>query len=66
MLGDGTPVYRSDLSADERALLGPVFLLTNKPVLPVVNIGVEQLDEADAIAKQLGDDSLVGLPRARR
>jgi hypothetical protein len=35
-----------------------VFLLTNKPMLAVVNIGVEQLDEADAIAKQLGDDSL--------
>ena len=58
VLGDGTPVYRSDLSADERTLLGPVFLLTNKPVLSVVNIGVEQLDEADAIAKQLGDDAL--------
>ncbi len=58
VLGDGTPVYRSDLTADERALLGPVFLLTNKPVLPVVNIGVEQLEEADAIAKPLGDDAL--------
>jgi hypothetical protein len=58
VLGDGTPVYRSDLGAEERALLGPVFLLTNKPMLAVVNIGVEQLDEADAIAKQLGDDSL--------
>ena len=33
VLGDGTPIYRSDLTADERALLGPVFLLTNKPVL---------------------------------
>ena len=58
VLGDGTPVYRSDLTADERDLLGPVFLLTNKPVLAVINIGVEQLDDADAIAKQLGDDAL--------
>jgi len=58
VLGDGTPVYRSDLSADERTLLGPVFLLTNKPVLPVVNVAVEQLDDADAIAKELGDDAL--------
>lgn len=58
VLGDGSPVYRSDLNADERTLLGPVFLLTNKPVLPVVNIGVEQLDEAEAIAKELGDDAL--------
>ncbi len=58
VLGDGTPVYRSDLTPDERGLLGPVFLLTNKPVLAVINIGVEQLDEADTIAKQLGDDAL--------
>ena len=42
VLGDGTPVYRSDLTADERALLGPVFLLTNKPMLVVVNVGVDQ------------------------
>jgi GTP-binding protein YchF len=58
VLGDGTPVYRSDLTPDERLRLGPVFLLTNKPVLAVVNIGTEQLDEADTIAKELGEDSL--------
>ncbi|HEY3722049.1 MAG TPA: DUF933 domain-containing protein [Acidimicrobiia bacterium] len=58
VLGDGTPVYRSDLTTEERELLGPVFLLTNKPVLAVINIGVEQLDDADAIAKQLSDDAL--------
>ncbi|MCC6340394.1 MAG: redox-regulated ATPase YchF [Acidimicrobiia bacterium] len=38
-LGDGVPVYRSDLSAQERDHLAPVFLLTNKPVLVVVNVG---------------------------
>ncbi len=58
VLGDGTPVYRSDLTADERALLGPVFLLTNKPVLSVINIGDDQLDEADVLAKRLGEDAL--------
>jgi GTP-binding protein YchF len=58
VLGDGTPVYRSDLTEDERTLLAPVFLLTNKPVLPVVNIRDDQLDEADAIAKGLSDDAL--------
>jgi ribosome-binding ATPase len=57
-LGDGTPVYRSDLSADERALLGPIFLLTNKPVLCVLNIGDDQLADAEVLAKQLGDDAL--------
>ncbi len=58
VLGDGTPIYRSDLTADERKLLGPVFLLTNKPVLSVINIGDDQLGEADVIAKQLGEDAL--------
>lgn len=58
VLGDGTPVYRSELSVDDRARLGPVFLLTNKPVLAVVNVGVEQLDAADAIAKEVGADAL--------
>ena len=58
VLGDGTPVYRSELTPDERLLLGPVFLLTNKPVLAVVNIGTEQLEDADTIAKELGDDAL--------
>jgi GTP-binding protein YchF len=49
VLGDGVPVYRSDLDEDQRALLAPVFLLTAKPVLMVVNIGEDQLDEADAL-----------------
>jgi ribosome-binding ATPase len=58
VLGDGTPIYRCDLTDDEKKLLGPVFLLTNKPVLSVINIGDDQLDEADVLAKRLGDDAL--------
>ena len=60
ILGDGTPIYRSDLTADERAHLAPAFLLTDKPVLVVVNIGEDQLDQADALAANvaLGDDVL--------
>lgn len=58
ILSDGEPVYRSDLTADERALLGPVFLLTNKPALVVVNIAVDQLDAADAQAVPFGADAL--------
>ncbi len=49
VLGDGTPIYRADLDADTRALLAPVFLLTDKPVLAVVNIGEDQLDGIDAV-----------------
>jgi GTP-binding protein YchF len=60
ILGDGTPIYRSDLSADEREHLAPAFLLTDKPVLAVVNIGEDQLDDADTLAAaiSLGDDVL--------
>ena len=57
-LSDGVPIYRSDLTVDERALLGPVFLLTNKAVLVVVNVAVEQLENADVLAAAFGDDAL--------
>ncbi len=57
-LSDGTPIYRADLSEDDRALLGAAFLLTNKPALVVVNIGVDQLDAADAIAAPFGEDAV--------
>jgi ribosome-binding ATPase YchF (GTP1/OBG family) len=35
-----------------------VFLLTNKPALVVVNIGIDQLDAADAAARPFGEDAL--------
>jgi GTP-binding protein YchF len=50
-LAEGTPIYRSSLTAEQRQALRPWFLLTNKPVLAVVNIGEDQLDEADTVAK---------------
>jgi GTP-binding protein YchF len=50
-LNAGTPIYRSSLTSDQRAELRPMFLLTNKPVLAVVNLGEDQLDEADALIK---------------
>jgi GTP-binding protein YchF len=42
-LAAGTPLYRTSMSDGDRALLRPYFLLTNRPVLAVVN-----LDEAQA------------------
>ena len=61
-LSDGVPIYRAggrgDLTDDERALLEPAFLLTNKPALVVVNIGTEQLADGDALAAPFGDDAL--------
>ena len=49
MLSEGTPIYRADLSADDRALLAPAFLLTAKPMLVVCNSG-EQPDVPPVIA----------------
>ena len=56
VLQGGTPVYRSSLSADQRALLRPFFLLTNKAVLAVVNLGEDQVGDADTIIKPVADE----------
>jgi ribosome-binding ATPase len=56
-LDSGVPIYRSSLSAEDRALLKPFFLLTNKPVLAVVNLGEDQIArDADAVVKPLADE----------
>ncbi|MFN2607484.1 MAG: redox-regulated ATPase YchF [Acidimicrobiales bacterium] len=58
-LNDGVPIWRSPLSPAHRAALRPMFLLTNKPLLVVVNLGEDQLADADAVTKpvaaELGD-----------
>ncbi len=54
LLSEGTPIFRSDMSADRRAALKTHQLLTNKPVMVLVNIGEDQLDEGDAIAARVG------------
>ena len=50
ILSDGTPLYRSGLGADDRARLREQFLLTNRPVLAVVNIDEAQVDTAADVA----------------
>jgi ribosome-binding ATPase len=52
----GIPIYRSNLRATERANLRPFFLLTNKPVLAVVNLGEDQVTDADAVVKPVADE----------
>ena len=50
-LSAGRPLYRAGLSVEQRELLRPHFLLTNRRVLAVVNVGEEDLDaipEAEA------------------
>jgi GTP-binding protein YchF len=49
LLEAGTPLYRSDLSDEHRTLLKPWFLLTNKPVLAIVNVDEEQLESIEEI-----------------
>lgn len=52
----GVPIYRAGLDDETRALLRPAFLLTNKPVLAVVNLGEDQVADADAIVKPVADE----------
>jgi ribosome-binding ATPase len=49
VLAEGTPLYRSDLPADTREALKGWFLLTNKPVIALVNVGEDDLDRIDEI-----------------
>jgi GTP-binding protein YchF len=49
VLSAGTPIYRSDLDPQARALLRPHFLLTNRPVLAVVNVGEDELDDVASV-----------------
>ncbi len=58
-LGDGRPLYRAGLTADQRELLAPHFLLTARRVLAVVNVGEDDLEaipEAEAkVAAEFND-----------
>jgi len=58
VLDEGTPIYRSRLSADDRELLRPSFLLTNKPFLVVVNIGEGDIEEGAKAAAPFGPDAM--------
>jgi ribosome-binding ATPase len=49
LLEAGTPLYRADLDADRRRLLRGYFLLTNRPVMAVVNVDEDQLADVDAV-----------------
>jgi ribosome-binding ATPase len=49
LLAEGTPIYRGDLADAQRVLLKEEFLLTNKPVLALVNVGEGDLDRIPEI-----------------
>jgi GTP-binding protein YchF len=66
VLSEGTPIYRSEIAASDRELLKSYFLLTNKPVLAVVNVGeddVERIDEicAPVVAAFAGRGEVMGM-----
>src|SRR5262249_49498995 len=60
ILENGESLGQSHLDATQRALLAPVFLLTLKPRLVVVNVGGEQLGDAPPLGARFGDDALAG------
>lgn len=60
-LQNGTPIYRSALDAEQRQNLKPFFLLTNKPVLPVINLGEDQVADADRFIKAVGLEDTVAV-----
>jgi hypothetical protein len=56
----GVPVYRSALTAEQRVALTPAFLLTNKRVLAVVNLGEDQVATADEVVKPVAAEMAQG------
>lgn len=57
VLHGGTPLYRSTLDTKVREQLRPLFLLTTKPLLVVVNVGEDDLgseEDAEAVRAHLG------------
>jgi ribosome-binding ATPase len=58
-LSQGRPLYRANLKPEYRDILAPHFLLTNRPVLAVVNVGEDELEsipEAEAqVRAELND-----------
>ncbi len=55
-LGDGRPLYRAGLSADVRQLLHPHFLLTNRRVLAVANVGEADLDRIPDVEAEIANE----------
>src|SRR3546814_19266820 len=56
----------SDLKDDDRKLLKPYFLLTNRAVMALVNVSEDQLDDIDAVtapvaAELAGKAEVIGM-----
>ena len=55
-LSEGRPLYRAGLSDSVRETLEPYFLLTNRRVLAVVNVGENELDQIPAAEAKVADE----------
>jgi GTP-binding protein YchF len=55
-LAEGLPLYRSELSTEHRESLREWFLLTNKAVMAVVNVGEDQLDQIETVIGPVVDE----------
>ena len=55
-LSAGTPLYRAGLKAEWREQLMPYFLLTNRSVLAVVNVGENELDRIPEVEQRVRDE----------
>ncbi len=55
-LAEGTPLYRTGMTIEQLKALNPFFLLTNKPVMAVVNVGEDQLDGIDALTDRVSTE----------
>ncbi len=59
-LSQGTPLYRSTIGKQQLQLLSPYFLLTAKPVMAIVNIGENQLQNTgptEKVSAELGESA---------
>ena len=55
-LANGTPVYRAHFGPEQLEHLRPFFLLTNKPVLAVVNLGEDAAGDDAPFTKPVADE----------
>ena len=55
ILSEGTPLYRAGASPDDKAELKQFFLLTNKPVLCVVNVADTDIERAEELAMPVAE-----------
>ena len=55
-LSEGLPLYRAGLKDDVKEILAPYFLLTNRRVLAVVNVGEDDIDDIPAKEQLVSDE----------